>query len=148
MTLAEVIPSVTARLASHASLRLLPCLLQGADDFNKKYEAALAAPGALLSVWLAGGSPPAGDSVERHDVELDNQVIVAICVNPAKNTTGRSAEAWAGLVLGALHHGGRPARKGPPQAKIDAPSYELGPVKTGLSIYFVNLRVRSVDPLA
>jgi hypothetical protein len=146
-TLDQVLPSTLALLAANPALVALPRIEQNDPDYNKKFEGAMKTPGMAIVAWLAGGRPADGSSQDQ--LALDNLVILSLVENPAKNTTSHACFYWGLQVLKTLHRAGQTARRGLPAIRHDDETvYDLGPLRTGLVMYFFNFRVRSIDPLA
>jgi hypothetical protein len=144
MKLTEVLAKVFAICATAPALAVLPRIEQRDREYNKKFEAGLAAPGVILVGWVTGG----GGSNDEELIELENRVALAVIENPAKNTTGLDALAWTECAMEFLHAAESATRMGPPEVLLDpVKPYDLGPMSTGLVVYFINLRVRSSQPI-
>lgn len=145
MKLSEVMPHVLGLLAANDAVSAVPRIEQTDSEYNSKLETALRDTGVAVVSWLGGGAP--FDSNALHEIQLDNHVILTVVENPQSNQTGKTAAEWSALIIGALHHAGHPQSRGPRAIRFDDPAYEIGPLNTAQSIYFINLLVRSTDPL-
>jgi hypothetical protein len=146
LKLTEILPHVLGLIAGDAAFAGIPCIKQGDPAYNKKVESALANPGLAIVAMLTGGRPAEADSARMRNLDLENRVTLSVLENPVKNTTGLGAEAWVELILTHLPQSG--GGGGPRPIRFDDPAYDLGPLRTGLTIYFVTLRIRSTQPLA
>jgi hypothetical protein len=145
LSLSDAPGFILGRLAADPVLAPIPRIQQIDPQYNQHYEAALQSPGVAFITWFTDGQP--AENADCHQLDLDNVLVLAVVENPTKNTSGKSAFEWVKALLVRLHQLGLPATGGPKPVKLDQPAYTLGPLRTGLVVYFIKLRVRTVDAL-
>lgn len=144
MKLSELLPNIIARLQNDELLSGLAILSNVAPDHNQRLAKALQEEGVALVVVLVGGAPT---EARPPKLKLENNVLVSVLENPAKNQTGKSCLEVAERVLEVLHQSSWPTQRGlQHELTVDNPAYEAGPLDAGLVIYFCNLRVLTIQP--
>jgi hypothetical protein len=135
---------VVALLRERPQLAALEIIATGGADYNKRIEGALRETGVAIVVVQATGRPAgAGKSPQLY---LENTVMVSVLENPATNLTGRSCLEYVEEVLLAVHQADWPAQRGLQNVlTVDTPAYEAGPLDGGLTTYFCNFKVTTIQ---
>lgn len=156
LTLISAFPHVLGLIGADATAAVVPRLSQLDPDYVKKYEAALRkadvskpgdGPGVIFVLWSKGGDAANGNGAPQLD--LQNGFLLSVVESTKNNTTGKSALEWVSYLLRLLHRGAPQGRQATGDIRHPAQGsvYELGPLGQGLVIYFINLEVRSTEPL-
>lgn len=153
MTLEDIFPELKSVLATDANLKLIPFFGQiataAADaaevkDFNKHLETALADPGVAFVAIVSEGE----DGTPRAQaLDLQNTVVLSVVENPAKNTLQLTAFQIVRRALLVLKRAQVNLRGARAEFSLGKPAYNVGPLNKGTTVYFINLSVRTTEPL-
>jgi len=139
--LSDVTDTVLTHLQADPFLAGLEIIANTQADHNQRLEGALRETGLVLVVVQASGQSPNRDGAL---LALENEVVVSVLENPARNTTGKQCLEVAERVLDTLHQASWASERGLRNTfRVDTPAYEAGPLDSGLIIYFCNFLVKS-----
>lgn len=153
MNLEEIFTFLRALLAKDAKLAAIPFLGQIATEaaaapelkeYNKNLEAALQLQGLAFVALVAEGTDKNPSSAA---LDLENAVILSVIENPEKNQTGFTAFQYVRRALRVLKRGQLALKGARHDVSLGKPAYNVGPLNKGTTVYFINLTVRTVEPL-
>jgi hypothetical protein len=153
MNLEEIFTFLKELLEKDADLAPIPFLGQIATaaaaapelkEYNRNLEAALQTGGLAIVALVAEGD-------DRNPVtpvlNLENTVVLSIIENPEKNATGLTAFQYVRRILLVLKRGQLALHGARHDVSLGKPAYNVGPLNKGTTVYFINLLVRTVEPL-
>lgn len=137
--LAALLPLVT-QVADEAAAQ------EAARDYDTELARVLESRGLALVAVAAEASSVAAATAPVLD--LEHTVMLCIVENPRKNQTGETAWQCVRRALRVLHRGNVSAASGArTDVRLGSPAYTLGPLGQGKVVYFVNLLLRTSEPL-
>lgn len=143
MKLSQVIPTVLNHLRDDAFLAGLEIIGNIEADHNRRLETAIRDTGIALVVVQSSGTMAKSSSPR---LLLENEVVISVLENPAKNKSGKSCLATTEHVLESLHQATWTTERGIRNTlQVDTPAYEAGPLDSGLIIYFCNFKITSLQ---
>lgn len=140
MNLSELIPTLQAMLLANDTLKSIPQITELGS--KSELEAAIQTKGlALVFIQESGAlSDP-----KAPDLLLSNMVIVSVLENPKTNATGITALDGVGQVLKTIHQADWGALGLRNALTVDSPAYTRGELESGLTTYFCNFRIKTIE---
>ena len=141
MKLHEVITAAKSIIAEISELEGVQ-IFDDPADMKRKLETAIQERGLALVLIQESGIPTEPSSP---DLLLKNLLIVSVLENTKTNTNGPSALQATGLILKAVNQyfWRSPGLKN--ALTVDNPAYTRGELETGLTTYFCNFLIKTIE---